>query len=51
MFKLKDMETLIYSAFQVCEEEKCKNESTRIWANSKTRIIDLCDQHYNELEG
>ena len=34
--------------FPICEEESCKEESTRIWANSQTRIIDLCDFHYSE---
>ena len=38
------------SAFQICEEEKCKEESTKIWTNSETRILDLCDKHYNELK-
>jgi hypothetical protein len=48
----------MYSAFLHCEEESCKKESTRIWASSQTRIVDLCDDHFkianegvsNELE-
>jgi hypothetical protein len=32
----------------VCEEEFCQEESTRIWANSQTRIVDLCDYHYSK---
>ncbi len=31
----------------MCEEEFCEEESTRIWANSQTRIVDLCDYHYS----
>jgi hypothetical protein len=46
MIKLKDYRSLIYSAFMHCEEESCKKESTRIWASSQTRIVDLCDEHY-----
>lgn len=58
MIKLKDHRSLMYSAFLHCEEESCKKESTRIWASSQTRIVDLCDDHFkianegvsNELE-
>jgi hypothetical protein len=50
MFKLKDPRKLMLSAFHICEEEKCKEESTKIWTNHETRILDLCDKHYNELE-
>ena len=50
MFNLKDPRKLTLSAFQICEEEKCKEESTKIWTNSEIRILDLCDKHYNELE-
>jgi hypothetical protein len=32
----------------ICEEEFCQEESTHIWANSQTRIVDLCDFHYSE---
>jgi len=46
MIKLKDPRSLIYSAFMHCEEESCKKESTRIWASSQTRIVDLCDDLY-----
>jgi hypothetical protein len=46
MLKLKDPRSLLYSAFLYCEEEHCKKESTKIWANSNTRIVDLCDEHY-----
>jgi hypothetical protein len=46
MIKLKDHRSSIYSAFMHCEEESCKKESTRIWASSQTRIVDLCDDHY-----
>jgi len=34
--------------FLICEEEFCQEESTRIWANSQTRIVDLCDYHYSK---
>jgi hypothetical protein len=49
MIKLKDKEFLAYSAFYVCEADPCQEEATRIWANSETRIIDLCDSHYDEV--
>jgi hypothetical protein len=32
--------------FLICEEEFCQEESTQIWANSESRIADLCDMHY-----
>lgn len=31
----------------ICEEESCEEESTQIWANSESRIVDLCDLHYS----
>lgn len=46
MIKLKNPGASIYAAFLSCEEESCKQESTRIWASSQTRIVDLCDEHY-----
>jgi hypothetical protein len=33
----------------ICEEELCQDESTQIWANSESRIVDLCDLHYSEV--
>jgi hypothetical protein len=36
------------SAFFVCWEIDCKEESTKIWANSQGPVIDLCDFHYNQ---
>ena len=50
MIKLKDPKDLIYSAFQVCEIEGCKKESEKIWASSETRIIDICKDHFNQIE-
>lgn len=47
MIKLKHPRSLIYSAFLQCQEESCTKESTRIWAGSETRIVDLCDEHYD----
>lgn len=35
--------------YLMCEEESCQEDSTRIWANKESRIIDLCDLHYNQL--
>jgi len=32
----------------VCEEEFCEDESTRIWASFESRIVDLCDLHHAE---
>lgn len=34
--------------FSICEEESCQEESTQVWANSESRIVDLCDLHYGE---
>jgi hypothetical protein len=36
------------SAFFVCWELECKEESTRIWADSETAVLDLCDNHYQQ---
>lgn len=33
----------------ICEEELCQDESTQIWSNSESRIVDLCDLHYSEV--
>jgi hypothetical protein len=32
----------------ICEEESCEEESTHVWANSESRIVDLCDLHYGK---
>jgi hypothetical protein len=48
MIKLKDKDFFSYSAFYGCEADPCQDEATRIWANSESRIIDLCDLHYKE---
>jgi hypothetical protein len=34
----------------ICEEEFCEDESTQIWANSESKIVDLCDLHYNQAK-
>jgi hypothetical protein len=49
MLKLKDPRKLIYFAFQICEIEECKEEAERIYASSESRIIDLCQKHYNQI--
>jgi hypothetical protein len=49
MLPLKNPRDLIYSAYQVCEVELCKNEATRIYASSESRIVDLCDIHYDHI--
>ena len=49
MIRLKDPKTKIYSAFHVCEVDKCTNEAEEIYASSESRIIDLCLQHYNQI--
>ena len=48
MIKLKDKDFYKHSAFYGCEVDPCYEEATRIWANSESRIIDLCDAHYQE---
>lgn len=50
MIKLKDPKKLMYFAFQICEEESCKEEATKIWADQEIRILDVCDKHYKQLE-
>ena len=37
--------------FSVCEEEFCEEDSTNIWATKESRIVDLCDLHYNIARG
>ena len=39
-----------HSAFFVCRELDCKEESTRIWADKETSVIDLCDKHYQQAK-
>lgn len=34
----------------ICEEEFCEEESTQIWASPESRIVDLCDLHYNQAK-
>ena len=46
MIVLKSIKNL--SMF-ICEEELCQDESTHVWANSESRIVDLCDLHYSEV--
>jgi hypothetical protein len=46
MIVLKSIKNL--SMF-ICEEELCQEESTLVWANSESRIVDLCDLHYSEV--
>jgi len=45
MIKLKSVKNLNIS---ICEEELCQEESARVWASAESRIVDLCDLHYNE---
>jgi hypothetical protein len=35
----------------ICEEELCQDDSTRVWASSESRIVDLCDLHYSQAIG
>lgn len=49
MIRLKDPREKIYSAFHVCEVDKCINEAEKIYASAESRIIDLCIQHYNQI--
>jgi len=50
MIKLKDHKALIYYSFQICEADPCQYEATKIWASSESRIVDLCDFHYEEAK-
>jgi hypothetical protein len=46
MIKLKHTKNL--NLF-ICEEEFCHEESTKIWASSESRVVDLCDFHYSKV--
>lgn len=48
MISLKPAKGLGNLNFNICEEEFCQDDGTKIWANSESRIVDLCDLHYNE---
>lgn len=50
MIKLKDPRSLIYNAFQACEIDPCNNEAEKIWTDQEVRIIDVCGNHYKQLE-
>jgi len=50
MIKLKDLRSREYFAFQVCEANPCSHEATKIWASSESRIVDLCDLHYQKAK-
>lgn len=49
MLPLKDIKDLYYSAYLVCEVESCKDEAARVYASPESRIIDLCDNHYDHI--
>jgi hypothetical protein len=49
MLPLKNPKDLIYSAYQVCEVESCKKEAEKIYASSESRIVDLCESHYDQI--
>ena len=49
MLPLKNPKDLIYSAYQICEVESCKKEAEKIYASSESRIIDLCESHYDQI--
>jgi hypothetical protein len=38
------------SNIMTCDEESCQDENTQIWASSESRIVDLCDLHYNQVK-
>ena len=46
MFKLKNRNELIYSAFQVCHVDGCDLEADQIYDSSESSIIDICTKHY-----
>lgn len=48
--RFKSKSYIDHSAFFVCREIDCKEESTRIWAGKETPVVDLCDQHYKEAK-
>ena len=47
--RLKDPKSLIYFAFQICEIEECQDEAEKIYASSESRIVDLCQNHYDKI--
>jgi hypothetical protein len=49
MLKLKDRNSLIYSAFLICLIEECQEQASNLWA-TETNIIDLCEKHFKQLQ-
>jgi hypothetical protein len=49
MLRLKDRNSLIYSAILVCLIEGCKEEALKLWS-TETNIIDVCERHFKILE-
>ena len=49
MLKIKSKKDIIFSAFMVCLIEECKKEATKLWM-TESNIIDVCFDHYSELE-
>lgn len=49
MIRLKSVKGPNNLNTHICEEEFCEDESTRIWASSESRIVDLCDLHYGQV--
>jgi hypothetical protein len=50
MIQLKDSRILEHSAFFVCRVLECTKESSKIWSNKEINIIDVCDEHYLQLQ-
>ncbi len=48
MIRLKPARGTNNLNFNICEEELCEDDSSKIWASPETRIVDLCDFHYSE---
>jgi len=49
LIRLKDPTEVAWSAFRVCEEYSCAEESTRIF-NDHPRELNLCDLHMSQVQ-
>lgn len=49
MLRLKDRNSLIYSAFLICLIEGCEEEALKLWP-TESNIIDVCEGHFKQLQ-
>lgn len=49
MFRIKNNTEFAESGHDECWLAGCHRISDKIWANSETQIVDVCDYHYAKL--